>query len=292
MDVTEVDVKNVLTRTSGFLKTVTSHSLQPYRGCSYGNALCGVGCYVRHNGWVTKGRTWGGFLEVRRNASQAYLKHVDTERRWARKTCGSFSVFMSSATDPFVPQEAKYGVSRSVLTSMLEAPPDLLILQTHTHLVVDHLDIVERLSRRCETRVHISIETDRERLPGLPGHASPIDRRFEAARTLRDAGIHVVITVSPLLPIEDPDVFFGRIAEAANAVVIDHFIEGDGSKEGQRTLRTALPDAMTEVYPESTSLVYREWMVEVAERFLPGRVGVSIDGFAGRFRGDGVPGSG
>ncbi|MCH2665099.1 hypothetical protein MK139_12250 [bacterium] len=53
MNVTVVDIQNVLTRTTGFLKTVTSHSLQPYRGCSFGRSLCGGGGYVQHNYWVT-----------------------------------------------------------------------------------------------------------------------------------------------------------------------------------------------------------------------------------------------
>ena len=41
MEITTARVKSVLTRTSGYLKTVCSHSLQPYRGCSFGRSLCG-----------------------------------------------------------------------------------------------------------------------------------------------------------------------------------------------------------------------------------------------------------
>jgi len=44
---TEARVSRILTRSSGFLRTVSSHSLQPYRGCTFGGTLCGVGCYVR-----------------------------------------------------------------------------------------------------------------------------------------------------------------------------------------------------------------------------------------------------
>jgi len=47
--VSEVEVGRILTRASGYLRDVCSHSLQPYRGCSFGRSLCGVGCYVRHN---------------------------------------------------------------------------------------------------------------------------------------------------------------------------------------------------------------------------------------------------
>ena len=60
----EATVRRILTRTSGYLRDVTSHSLQPYRGCSFGNALCGAGCYVRASPWVTRGEAWGSFLEA------------------------------------------------------------------------------------------------------------------------------------------------------------------------------------------------------------------------------------
>jgi hypothetical protein len=85
------------------------------------------------------------------------------------------------------------------------------------------------------------------------------------------------------LPIENPERFFARIAEVVDAVVVDHFIQGDGSADGARTLRTALPQAMWQVDPESVDLGYRDRMAAIAARHLPGRVGINIDGFAGRY---------
>ena len=280
--VTETTIGNILTRTTGFLRTVTSHSLQPYRGCTFGRSLCGVGCYVQHNGHVLQGREWGGFLEVRTNAARSYLDHAEAEARWARRD-GRFSIFCSSATDPFVPQEARYGITRSVFDAMSQLPPDELIVQTHTDRVVEHLDQLQQLSERCDLRVHISIESDRDRLPGLPPPACSVDRRFAACDALKAAGLFTVVTVSPLLPIADPESFFARIARSADAVVLDHFIQGDGSPLGTRTLKTALPDAMRAVDPESLTLDYRDRMTAIARRHLPRRVGVNIDGFARRW---------
>lgn len=284
MAVTETTIRNILTRTSGFLRTVASHSLQPYRGCSFGKALCGVGCYVQHNQHLLAGRTWGSFLEVRTNAAESYRENHHRERDWARRHDPrvGFTIFLSSATEPFLPQESKYGVTRSVLEAMLDQPPDRLILQTHSHRVADHVELCRELATRCELRVHVSIETDRERIGDLPPHATPIERRFEACAILRQAGIRTVVTVSPLLPIADPDSFFRRIADVADAVVIDHFIQGDGSPLGRRTLKTPLPAAMSAVDPQSVDLTYRDAMADIARRFLPGRVGINIDGFAGR----------
>jgi len=283
VNVSEALIGNVLTRSSGYLKTVCSHSLQPYRGCSYGNSLCGVGCYVQHNRFATRGAPWGSFLEARVNAAPSYRDHYTSERTWARRSRGAFALFLSSATDPFVPQERRWRITRGVLEAMRELPPDELVLQTHSHTVVDCTDVLGDLHGRCALRVHISIESDRDRLPGLPPPASSVQRRLAAAASLKRAGLRVVITVSPLLPIADPPVFFARIAAAADAVVLDHFIGGDGSRDGARTLRTALPAAMRALAPASLDLDYRERMRAIAESIMPGRVGISIDGFAGRF---------
>src|SRR5262249_21641581 len=116
---------------------------------------------------------------------------------------------------------------------------------------------------------------------------SPVARRFEAARALRASGLRVVITVSPLLPIDDPERFFAEVAASADAVVLDHFVGGDGSPGGggSRTRRTALPAAMAAVAPAAVSRDYRDGMAEVARKYLPGRVGLGCDGFAGRFGG-------
>ena len=281
--ITETTVKNILTRTTGFLKTVSSHSLQPYRGCTFGNALCGVGCYVQHNTFLTKNAAWGSFLEARVNAAESYQRNYAGEKRWALRTRGQFCIFMSSSTDPFVPQEDRFRVTQALLEAMMAQPPEVLIIQTHTHRVTTYLNIYKALATRCALRFHISIESDRDRLPGLPPPASPVSKRFEAAAALKQAGLRVVITVSPLLPIEHPQAFFETVAENAAAVVLDHFIEGDGTQDGTRTMKTSLPQAMAAVDPESTSLHYREKIVAIAQEIMPGRVGVSIDGFAGRF---------
>ena len=284
VDINQVTVKSILTRTTGFLKTVTSHSLQPYNGCTFGNALCGVGCYVQHNVYLTRGRPWGSYLEVRTNAAAVYAQHYAREQVWGRTHCGAFSVFMSSSTDPFLPQEECFGITRRLLQRMVELPPDGLIVQTHTHRVTHYVELYPALQAVTDLRFHISIESDRDRLPGLPPPASSVEKRLQAATTLKQAGLRVIVIVAPLLPIEQPQAFFERIAAVADGVVFDHFILGDGSRAGQRTLRTALPQAIGQVHPQALHLDYRDQMVALARTIMPGRVGVHIDGFAGQFQ--------
>ena len=69
---------SILTRTSGYLESVCSHSLQPFTGCALGGSLCGVGCYAQHQQFLTTGRAWGSFLDVKQNATELYLKSFVT----------------------------------------------------------------------------------------------------------------------------------------------------------------------------------------------------------------------
>ena len=284
MLLTTIPSRTVLTRSTGFLATVTSHSLQPYRGCGLGRSLCGAGCYVKANPWILNGRQWGDFVEAKTEAAAVYLATCDKERRWAHRGGKRFSVFMSSSTEPFQPAERKYGVTRSLLTAMRDNPPDGLVVQTHSHHVTDAIDLLADLKNRCDVRVHLSIETDRDALPGLPPAASPVAKRIAAGQALRERGIFTVVTVAPLLPIASPDEFFATLTTAFDAAVIDHYVGGDGSATGERTRRTPLPQAMAAIDPASLTTDYRDAIVAVARRHFA-KVGVGIDGFAGRWLG-------
>jgi DNA repair photolyase len=242
-----------------------------------------VGCYVQHNYYLTRGQPWGSFVEARTNAAEAYREEYEGEKRWAHRRGEPFGIFMSSSTEPFQPLEKKMGITRLVLEEMAERPPDVLIVQTHSHHVADYLDLYPTLGQRMDLRFNISIECDRDELPGLPRSASPVAKRIEAARKLRGAGLYVMAALSPLLPLDDPHRFFQELSGAVNAVVIDHYIGGDGSLGGGRTARTRLPMAMAQVNRDSVDLAYRHQIVKIAQLYFPGRVGTGYDGFARRF---------
>jgi DNA repair photolyase len=275
-----IQSKTLLTRSSGYLKNVCSHSLNPYGGCGYGLSSCGEGCYVRFNPWLTQGREWGKFVDVKINAGELYLQSVEKEKSWAHKRCIPFTIFMSSSTDPWQPAEKKYRVTRSVLQAMTTCPPDTLILQTHSSNILDDQALLLKLD--CSLRIHISIEGDRNHLPGLPLPPCSVEKRILALEQLSALGLKTVACLSPLYPLEDPHKFFKRLKYAgASAVIIDHFIEGDGTAEGSRTLKTRLPLAMSQIREDSIHLPYRTHIANIARNYLP--VGISSQGFAGHY---------
>ena len=280
MKITETECISILTRTSGYLKGVCSHSLNPYIGCGYGNSSCGEGCYVRFNQWLNRGREWGGFVDVKVNADEVYLNTAQVERRWAVQRGMPFSIFFSSSTDPWQPIERKFRVTRRVLDAMLEDAPDELILQTHSSVIADDMERIIALSRRCELRVHLSVEGDQDSLPGLPPPPCSVDERIRLIKEFALRAINIVVCMSPLYPLIDPDLFFSRLAKSgASAVVIDHFIGGDGTQDGSRTRRTRLPQAIATVDEQALELSYRDKVAAIAMNYLP--VGISSSGFAG-----------
>lgn len=283
MKVEEIHCKSILTRTSGYLKTVSSHSLNPYVGCGFGRSACGGACYVRFNQWIMRGREWGRFVDIKINAAEVYSQTVEKEKKWARKTGGCFSIFFSSSTDPWQPVERKVRLTRQLLTAMQVVPPDCLILQTHSTTILDDLGIIQSLSEICDLRVHVSIEGDLDHLPGLPLPPCSLEERMEVLKKFTDRGMQTVACLSPLYPMKAPDIFFSRLAKmGVSAVVIDHFIQGDGTGDGSRTLKTKLPQAMAEVDPRSLDLSYRDRVARIAGKYLP--VGISASGFAGHYR--------
>ena len=277
-----VQNKSILTRTNGYLKNISSHSLNPYSGCGFGNSSCGQGCYVRFNSWVNQGRQWGTFVDVKENAADLYSKTATREKAWTKKRSQPFSIFMSSSTDPWQPAEKKYRITRKVLQAMRTIPPDELILQTHSSAILEDIDLIEKMSRNCKLRVHISIESDREVLPELPLPPSSVADRINTLQQLSSRGIFTVGCLSPLYPLDDADRFFSRIKSAGtSAIIIDHFILGDGTPDGSRTKKTSLPYLMENILPESIHLSYRDKVADIARKYLP--VGISAAGFAGNY---------
>ncbi|MBQ27021.1 MAG: radical SAM protein [Nitrospiraceae bacterium] len=226
---------------------------------------------------------WGQSLKVKLNAGSLYRR----DQARARQKGEPLSIFMSSVTDPYVPQERRYRITRGVLSEMLESPPDILVIQTHTPNVLWDVETLYRLHKQCYLTVQISIETDQETLAGFPRHAYSVSARLAALRELTKAGLKTVGVVSPLLPLAEPELFAACLGEAASAVILDHYLIGDGSPNGMRTRRKKpfhylpVPELIAEADCDAWNTLGKFYqVVETFQRILGSdRVGVSAEGF-------------
>lgn len=185
-----VDVKSILTKPTGRIKDF-DFSLNPYRGCGFGCTYCYAAFFVPDD--VSRD-AWGEWVEVKRNAVESLAKH---------KFLGGASILMSSATDPYQPVEANTGLSRSILEHLADRREQpRMVIQTRGPLVTRDIDVLKRFK---DLRVNLSVTTDNDetRKRFEPACAS-IERRLNALRELKEAGIRTGVSISPMLPIDDP----------------------------------------------------------------------------------------
>lgn len=183
-------VKQILHKANGAVAGF-DYTLNPYVGCQFGCSYCFAAFFVADEG---KRSAWGSWVEVKENAAQVLR---------AAKDLGGKRIFLGTATDPYQPIEQRTELTRSLLEVLagLERQP-IVSIQTRSPLVVRDLDVLERFEN---VSVGMSITTDSEsvRRRFEPSCAS-LDRRIEAVSALREAGIPVRVSMSPLLPLESP----------------------------------------------------------------------------------------
>jgi DNA repair photolyase len=271
---------SILTPTSGFLKTGYTHTINAYQGCAFARSLCGTYCYAQHNRWITKGRAWG-LYGAKRNIREAYRHDYDRIKHPRRGEPHPLKIYMSSSTDPYLPQEKRLRLTWSILDEMRERPADVLVVQSHHTLVDRDIDLLADLSKRCELWISLTVETDMDPVPGFPPHASPPARRLETLRRFRARGIRTQATVSPLLPVANPMAFACQLDKACDRVILDHYLIGDGSPNGWRTKKTIFANQLEHAGFGAWNELRKLW--EIRDVFAgllgEGRVLIGCEGF-------------
>jgi len=283
MQVKDIPCRTILNPTGGFLGKGFTHTINLYRGCALGNTLCGMYCYAQWIPYHLQGREWSSFLDIKEGVNKAYRHQYDRMKNPKSGETRPLNIFMSSVTEPYPPQERASRRTRRLLKEMVDRPPDLLVIQTHTPLILDDLHILKKLNALCTLRIHITVETDQHKLPKpFPRHAYTPKARIRALQILQYKGLHTVATVSPLLPLNNPWQFATDLEESCERVILDHYLLGDGSQGGQRTKRTLLPQLLKEIGLGTWSTL--EKFYEIVDIFKQvfgddSRVGVSQEGF-------------
>jgi DNA repair photolyase len=151
-----------------------------YRGCSHGCVYCYAPSLIHDE------REWGGFVDVKVNAPEVLGRELRKSRRGV--------VFLSSASDPYQPAEARYKLTRRALEVLLRKDFPVVIL-TRSPLVLRDIDLLKRFRW---VRVGFSISSVPGRLfePGVV----PVERRIETLRALGEAGIRTWVSMAPLVP--------------------------------------------------------------------------------------------
>ena len=157
-------------------------TINPYRGCSFG---C-VYCYARYTHEFLGIEDPGEFerrIFIKRNAAEVLAAEASPRRLRARP------IAIGTATDPYQPAEARYGLTRGVLEVLARYRGLEISVTTKSALIVRDLELLRRLAERSQLTVNISlISLDRELTRSLDTRAPTPERRLRTLQTLRESG--------------------------------------------------------------------------------------------------------
>lgn len=194
MKIREAKAGRILSPATGFIAEAGfTHSLTPARNCTFGCTYCYVPTMRVFGGLKAEDwQRWGQFTTFKANAADLLRGELKPDQR----------IYCSPLVDPYQPAEAEAQMMPRILDAVIANPPSVFTLQTRGPLILRDLD---RLRRIPGLRVSFSITTNREDVRRLyePLCAS-IEERLATIRVLREAGIEVYATLSPLLPC-DPE---------------------------------------------------------------------------------------
>ena len=168
-------------------------SVNPYRGCEHGCIYCYARPTHEHLGF-SSGLDFETRILVKAAAPELLRKELASSR-WRPQV-----VALSGVTDPYQPVERHLGLTRGCL-EVFAAFRNPVAIITKNHLVTRDFDVLAELAAHDAVVVFISVTTlDGDLCGRMEPRTSQPHLRFDAIRTLSEAGIPVGVFVAPVIP--------------------------------------------------------------------------------------------
>lgn len=183
MQIREIKAKSIIVKSN---LPEADYVINPYVGCMHS---C-IYCYARFMKRFTNHKEpWGKFVDVKINAPDLIPEETD---KYKNK-----SIFLSSVTDPYLPLERKYKLTRKILKKLIFLEPKIGI-QTKSDLVLRDIDLLKQF-KDCAVGFTITSLDDKLRQEIEPLTSSP-EARIIALKKLKKAGISTYVFIGPIMP--------------------------------------------------------------------------------------------
>jgi DNA repair photolyase len=204
-------------------------TINPYRGCEFACKYC----YARytHEYMEIDGGEFEKKIFVKQDAAALLVRDVNQKYSYESKASGytqAEHIAIGTATDPYQPAEKEYGVTRACLEELAKRDGLSISIITKSDQVVRDIDILKVIAARSALSINITVTTLKPRLARLLEPRAPRpDLRLDAVRKLREAGLNVGVSASPLVPgITDGEGELEAVAEAAKLAGAQWFFSG------------------------------------------------------------------
>ncbi len=256
--------KSILTQPSGYIDAF-DFTLNPYSGCGFGCTYCYAAFFARTDELKDN---WGKWIQVKDNALELLVKK-------RKKPLIDTTIYMSSVTDPYQPIEKDLELTCALLEELLAYHQVRLVVQTRGPLVTRDIDLLKQFPF---AQVNMTITTDDDEVRRVfEPHCASTQRRLDAIGQIRDAGIQACVTMTPLLPVRDPDGFANRLLETGVERFVVHAFHATRSRfvagTGQAALELAEKMGWTPARYAEVVKILRQRLPELRE----GKIGFSPD---------------
>ena len=204
-------------------------TINPYRGCEFGCKYC----YARytHEYMEIDGGEFEQRIFVKQDAAALLSRDVSQKYSYESKASGytqAEHIAIGTATDPYQPAEKEYGVTRACLKELARREGLSVSVITKSNQIVHDIDILKVIAAKSALSLNITITTLKPRLARLLEPRAPRpDLRLAAVKELRDAGLNVGVSASPLIPgITDGEGELEAVAAAAKEAGAQWFFSG------------------------------------------------------------------
>ena len=200
-----VQFKNLVTKPhpSGFIGEY-DHVINPYVGCSFGCQYCYASNFMTN---AQQKKDWGLWTLVKTNA-------IEQIQNLPPGILDRQTVYMATVTDPYQPVERTARITRAILEAMAQRQPRVkLVIQTRSTLAARDTDLFQAIAQAGgKVQVNMTVTTDSEAVRKIyePG-CSSINARLKAITSIHQAGVQACVTMTPLLPVEEPTGFAHRL---------------------------------------------------------------------------------
>jgi DNA repair photolyase len=213
-------VKSILNRCDS-KRVPFDWTVNPYRGCEFGCKYC----YARytHEYMEIDGGEFERKIFVKKDAGVILASDISQKYSYESKSSGytkAEHIAIGTATDPYQPAEREYRVTRACLEELTKREGLSVSIITKSNLIVRDIDLLQAIAGKSALTVNLTITTLRPRLARLLEPRAPRpDLRLSAVKQLREAGLEVGVSASPLLPgINDAELeALGEAAKEAGA---------------------------------------------------------------------------
>jgi DNA repair photolyase len=202
-------------------------TINPYRGCEFGCKYC----YARytHEYMEIDGGEFERKIFVKKDPSVLLARDIAEKYSYESKASGGTEpehIAIGTATDPYQPAEKEYGVTRACLEELAKREGLIISVVTKSNQIVRDIGLFKSIAARSRLSLNITVTTLRARLARLLEPRAPRpDLRLAAVRQLREAGLNVGVSASPLLPgINDGEL--EALAQAASDAGAQWFYSG------------------------------------------------------------------